>query len=357
MEITNFNAGPSILPKEVFQKASNAILDLNNSGLSILEISHRSKDFEEIIFSARDTISQLLNLSDEYSVLFLTGGASSQFFMVPMNLLNEKESAAYINTGTWAKNAIKEAKSYGDIKVIASSEQDNYNHIPKNYIIPEDIKYLHYTSNNTIFGTQFQEIPKTKAPLISDMSSDIFSREIDIKKYDLIYAGAQKNFGPAGLTVVILKKEILGKVERSIPTMLNYETHLKNDSLYNTPPVFSIYVAKLTLDWIIRNGGLKGMDSRNSQKAALLYDEIDRNSMFYGHAVKEDRSKMNVCFRLKDDGLEKEFLTICENEGLVGLKGHRSVGGFRASIYNAMEIEGVQKLVDVMKDFEEEKNK
>lgn len=355
MEITNFNAGPSILPKEVFQKASNAILNLNNSGLSILEISHRSKDFEEIIFSAKNTISQLLNLSDEYSVLFLTGGASSQFFMIPMNLLNENEAAAYINTGTWAKNAIKEAKSYGEIKVIASSEQENYNHIPKNYLIPDDIKYLHYTSNNTIFGTQFQEIPKTSTRLISDMSSDIFSKEIDINKFDLIYAGAQKNFGPAGVTLVILKKDIIGKVKRNIPTMLNYETHMKNDSLYNTPPVFAIYVAKLTLDWIIQNGGLKGMENRNNQKAELLYNEIDRNSMFVGHAVKEDRSKMNVCFRITDDGLENEFLILCENEGLVGLKGHRSVGGFRASIYNAMEMKGVQKLVDVMKYFEEKK--
>lgn len=357
MEITNFNAGPSILPKEVFQKASNAILNLNNSGLSILEVSHRSKDFEEIIFSAKKSIHQLLNLSDEYSVLFLTGGASSQFFMIPMNLLNENETAAYINTGTWAKNAIKEAKAFGEIKVIASSENENFNHIPKNYIIPEDIKYLHYTSNNTIFGTQFQEIPKTSTRLISDMSSDIFSKEIDINKFDLIYAGAQKNFGPAGVTLVVLKKDIVGKVKRNIPTMLNYETHMNNDSLYNTPPVFAIYVAKLTLDWIIQNGGLKGMEVRNNQKAELLYNEIDRNSLFLGHAVKEDRSKMNVCFRITDDGLEKEFLTLCENEGLVGLKGHRSVGGFRASIYNAMEMNGVQKLVDVMKYFEEKKIK
>ena len=357
MEIINFSAGPSILPKEVFEKASEGVIDFNNSKLSILEISHRSKDFEETIFAAKKNIKELLNLNDEYSVLFLTGGASTQFFMVPMNLLNEDEDAGYINTGTWSKNAIKEAKAFGNIKILASSESENFKFIPKNYEIPSNLKYLHITSNNTIFGTQYSEYPNTEVRLVSDMSSDIFSKDFDINKFDLIYAGAQKNFGPAGVTLVVLKNEILGKVKRYIPTMLNYETHLKNDSLYNTPPVFSIYVAKLTLDWIIKNGGLKGMEIRNNKKAEILYNEIDRNSLFTGHSINEDRSKMNVCFRINEEELEKEFLSLCENEGLIGLKGHRSVGGFRASIYNAMEINGVQKLVDVMKYFEEEKIK
>lgn len=357
MSIINFSAGPSILPKSVFDEASQGVIDLNGSGLSILEISHRSKAFEEIIENARTYIKSLLNLSDDYAVLFLTGGASSQFYMIPMNLLNENETAGYLDTGTWAKNAIKESKLFGNIKVLASSSESNYNFIPKDYELPQDLKYIHYTSNNTIFGTQFHDLPNTNVPLISDMSSDIFSRPVDVNKFDLIYAGAQKNFGPAGVTLVIVKKSIVGKINRTIPTMLNYDTHIKNESMYNTPPAFVVFVSMLTLQWIMKNGGLSGMEKRNTDKAKLLYTEIDRNSMFYGHAVEEDRSKMNVCFRLHDENLEKEFLSLCEKENLQGLKGHRSVGGFRASIYNAMEITGVQKLVDVMKYFEEEKTK
>lgn len=356
MKIVNFSAGPAILPKEVILKASEAVINYDNTGLSILEISHRSKEFVASVEKSKELIKEIYEINDQYEILFLSGGASSQFFMVPMNILNNDDEAGYVNTGSWSKNAIKEAKAFGKINVLASSEDSNFKFIPKGFQIPAGLKYLHITSNNTIFGTQYQALPQTDIPLVCDMSSDIFSREIDIHKFDLVYAGAQKNLGPAGVTLVILKKSFLTEVNRYIPTMLNYKTHIENQSMYNTPPVFPIYVSLLTLEWIKEMGGLKIIGERNTAKASLLYDEIDRNNLFYGHAEKEDRSKMNVCFRLYDDALEKDFLALCQREGLDGLKGHRSVGGFRASIYNAMDLEGVEKLVDVMQKFEKEKS-
>jgi phosphoserine aminotransferase len=355
MKKVNFSPGPAILPQEVIQKASEAILNYEGSGLSILEVSHRGKEFVGTMNKATSLVKQLLNLSDEYAVLFLTGGASTQFFMAPMNILNPNDTAGYINSGSWAKAAIKEAKAFGNINVLASSEEANFNFVPKDYAIPADLKYLHVTSNNTIFGTQMHSWPETNVKLVCDMSSDMFSRPIDVEKFDLIYAGAQKNLGPAGVTLVIVKKSILGRVDRHLPSVLNYETHIKNESMYNTPPVFPIFVTMLTLEWVVNNGGLEGMQKRNEAKAAVLYNEIDRNSLFYGHAVKEDRSLMNVTFRLHDESLEAEFIAQCNAAGLDNLKGHRSVGGFRASIYNAMDIEGVQKLADLMKSFEAQK--
>lgn len=355
MKKVNFSAGPSILPQEVIEKASQAILNYEGSGLSILEVSHRSKQFVESMANAIALVKELYALNDDYEVIFLTGGASTQFFMAPMNLLNEDETAGYVCTGSWAKNAIKEAKAFGKINVLASSEEDNFNHIPKDYTIPNDLKYLHLTSNNTIFGTQYHQWPETNVKFVCDMSSDVFSRTIDVNKFDLIYAGAQKNMGPAGCTLVIIKKDILGKVNRYIPTMLKYETHIANGSMYNTPPVYAVYVSMLTMQWIKANGGVAAMQLKNEAKAKVLYDEIDRNGLFYGHSVKEDRSMMNVCFRLHDEALDAEFNKRCNDAGLDGLKGHRSVGGFRASIYNAMPIEGVQALVDLMQEFEKEK--
>ncbi len=355
MKIVNFSAGPSILPKEVIDQAALAIKDYEGTGLSILEVSHRSKQFIETMSNAISLVKELYSLNDDYEVVFLTGGASSQFFMVPMNLLNDGDTAGYVCTGSWAKNAIKEAKAFGKIKVLASSEEDNFKYIPKGYDIPNDLKYLHLTSNNTIFGTQYHEWPETNVKFVCDMSSDIFSRNIDINKFDLIYGGAQKNMGPAGCTLVIIKKDILGKVNRYLPTMLKYETHIDNGSMYNTPPVYAVYVSMLTMQWIKKNGGVTEIEKKNEAKAKILYNEIDRNGMFYGHAVKEDRSLMNVCFRLHNESLDAEFNKRCNEAGLDGLKGHRSVGGFRASIYNAMPIEGVQSLVDLMIDFEKEK--
>ncbi len=351
----NFSAGPAILPSEVIKKASESILNYEGTGLSILEVSHRSAEFVKSMNTAIALVREIYSVNEEFDVMFLTGGASSQFYMIPMNLLSENEEAGYICTGSWAKNAIKEAKAFGKINILASSESDNFNYIPKDYIVPENLKYLHLTSNNTIFGTQIHEWPETKVKFICDMSSDIFSREIDINKFDLIYAGAQKNMGPAGCTLVIVRKSVLGKAERYIPTMLKYETHSANGSMYNTPPVYAIYISMLTMEWVKKNGGLKGMEKLNRAKAELLYDEIDRNDLFYGHSVKEDRSLMNVTFRLKDESLEDDFNVRCKKAELEGLKGHRSVGGYRASIYNAMPIEGVQKLVDIMQEFEKEK--
>jgi phosphoserine aminotransferase len=355
MKTINFSAGPAILPQEVIKEAAKAIIDYENTGLSILEVSHRSKAFVKTMEESIQLVKLLYNLSDEYEVVFLTGGASSQFYMIPMNLLDENESAGYICTGSWAKNAIKEAKAFGDVKVLATSEDSNFNFIPKSFEIPDTLRYLHLTSNNTIFGTQFHKWPETNVKFVCDMSSDIFSRPINIEKFDLIYAGAQKNMGPAGCTLVIVKKEILGKVKRYIPTMLKYETHIENGSMYNTPPVYAIYVSMLTMKWVMENGGLEGIEIKNQAKAQILYDEIDRNNMFKGHSVAEDRSLMNVCFRLNDETLENEFNELCNQANLDGLKGHRSVGGYRASIYNAMPIEGVQKLVEVMQNFEKEK--
>ncbi|MDX9748652.1 MAG: 3-phosphoserine/phosphohydroxythreonine transaminase [Paludibacter sp.] len=351
MKKHNFNAGPSILPREVIEKTASAVSDFNGSGLSILEISHRAKDFQPVVDEAVALFKELLNIPEGYSVLFLGGGASLQFCMVPFNLLEKK--AAYLNTGTWASKALKEAKGFGEVVEVASSKADNYCYIPKGYSVPADADYFHITTNNTIFGTEILTDIDSPVPLVADMSSDIFSRPIDVSKYALIYGGAQKNLAPAGLTFVIVKNDILGKVSRYIPTMLSYQTHIDNGSMFNTPPVLPIYSAMETLRWIKANGGVEGMEKRNIAKAALLYAEIDSNPLFMGTAAKEDRSRMNVCFVMKPEyaSLEADFQKFATERGMVGIKGHRSVGGFRASIYNAMEIESVQALVDSMKEF------
>ena len=349
--IINFSAGPSILPKSVFEEASRAVLDLNGSGLSVLEISHRSSYFEPIILEAGQLVRELLDLSDDFEVLFLTGGASTQFFMSVMNLLPEGKKAAYVDTGVWSQKAIKEAKLLGEIDVIASSGDRNYNYIPKGFSISGEYQYLHTTSNNTIYGTQWQNWPDSPIPMVCDMSSDIFSKPIEPHRFGLIYAGAQKNLGPAGVTLVIVRKDMLGKVNRSLPTMLRYETHVQNDSMYNTPPVFPIYVSMLTLRWLKNKGGLSAMQEINERKARQLYDIIDSIPFYIGHSVPEDRSRMNVTWNLEDPDLNKEFLAFCMEAGCDGLKGHKSVGGFRASIYNAMPEEGVKVLAEVMKEF------
>jgi phosphoserine aminotransferase len=354
MKKHNFNAGPAILPAGVIEQAAEAVRELNGSGLSILEVSHRGKEFDPILAEAEQLVRDILDLSDEYAVLFLQGGASAQFFMTAMNLLNEDETAAYVDTGSWSNKAVKEAENFGHIEVIASSKADNYTYIPRGYTVPSHAKYLHLTSNNTIFGTQYHWWPETGVPVVCDMSSDIFSRPLDVKRFSLIYAGAQKNLGPAGVTLVIIRKSILGTVRRVIPTMLKYETHIENSSTFNTPPVFPIYVSMLTLRWIKEQGGLEALQKGNREKAKLLYDEIDANALFMGTVTnKEDRSLMNVTFVMTPgkEELQKDLLAACEEAGCVGLKGHRSVGGFRASIYNAMPIESVQVVVDVMRDF------
>ena len=349
----NFGAGPCILPKEVFEEAAQAVLDLNGIGLSVLEISHRSKEFEEIVIEAESLVRELLAVPAGYSILFLQGGASQQFAMVPFNLLPVGGKAAYLDSGTWATKALKEAKKIGDVEVVASSADQNYNYIPKSYSVPEDAAYLHYTSNNTIFGTEFFETPKANVPLVSDMSSDIFSRVIDVSSHGLIYAGAQKNLGPAGVTLVIVKDELLGKTGRTLPSIFDYAAHAKAGSMYNTPPVFSIYVSLLNLRWLKEKGGVSVIEQENIIKARALYDEIDRNTLFKGTAVEEDRSRMNVTFVMENPELEPEFLAVAKERGMVGIKGHRSVGGFRASIYNALSITSINALVDLMKEFEE----
>ena len=350
MKKHNFSAGPCILPQEVLQQASQAVINFNNSNLSLIEISHRSKDFVAVMDKAIALVKELLNLPEGYSVLFLQGGASTQFLMTALNLLKTGGKAAYINTGAWSDKAIKEAKKLGDINVIDSSDDKNFSYIPKGYTIPTDVDYLHFTSNNTIFGTQFQEFPKVKGDslLVCDMSSDIFSRQFDASKFDLIYAGAQKNMGPAGATLVIVKDEILNKTGREIPTMLDYTTHIKKESMFNTPPVFPIYVSMLTLEWLKKNGGVEWIEKVNNAKAELLYTEIDRNPYFKGAAAVEDRSKMNVTFVLTDESKQEAFDKLWNDAGINGLKGHRSVGGYRASIYNALPLESVQVLVDAM---------
>ncbi|MCC5917021.1 MAG: 3-phosphoserine/phosphohydroxythreonine transaminase [Cryomorphaceae bacterium] len=352
MKVHNFSAGPSILPQEVLQQASDAVKNFDGLNLSLIEISHRSKNFVAVMDEAIALVKKLLKLPEGYSVMFLQGGASLQFTMVAQNLLKAQNGkAAYLNTGTWASKALKEAKLFGEILEIASSKDKNFNFIPKGYNIPEDVDYFHCTSNNTIFGTQMHDFSNTKAPLVCDMSSDIFCRDMDYSKFDLIYAGAQKNMGPAGTTLVIVRDEILGKSGREIPTMLNYETHIKKESMFNTPPVFAVYVSMLTLRWIDQNGGLPAIEKKNRAKADLIYGEIDSNPMFIGTAEKEDRSLMNVTFLLKDDALKDEFDAMWKAANINGLNGHRDVGGYRASIYNAMPIESVQVLVDVMKAF------
>lgn len=348
----NFGAGPCILPQEVFKQASRAVLDFKD-GLSILEISHRSPEFEAVVEETTNLVKELLNVPSGYSVLFLQGGASLQFAMVPMNLLPEGQSAAYLETGVWANKAIKEVKNFGKANVVASSKEANYTFIPKDYTIPEESAYFHCTSNNTIYGTEMFTLPVTKVPVVCDMSSDIMSRVIDVSQYDLIYAGAQKNIGPAGLTIVIVKDEILGKTGRSIPSMLDYKVHIEGGSMYNTPPVFSIYVAMLNLNWLKSKGGVAEIEKENKAKAQALYTEIDRNPLFKGTCAVEDRSRMNICFVMENPELEKPFLKFADENGFEGLKGHRSVGGFRASMYNALPITSVHALIDLMQTFEE----
>ncbi|WP_298883849.1 3-phosphoserine/phosphohydroxythreonine transaminase [uncultured Polaribacter sp.] len=351
MKKHNFSAGPCILPEEVLKKASEAILNFNDDNLSLIEISHRSKPFVAVMEKARSLALELLGLEGkEYKALFLQGGASMEFLMVAYNLLNKK--AAYLNTGTWSDKAVKEAKAFGEMVEVASSKDKGYNYIPKGYSVPEDVDYFHCTSNNTVAGTQINEFPETNVPLICDMSSDIFSRQLDFEKFDLIYAGAQKNMGPAGTTLVIIKEDILGKVERHIPSMLNYQIHLDKDSMFNTPSVFAVYVSMLTLQWLKDLGGVKFIEEVNNKKAALLYAEIDRNPLFKGIVAKEDRSKMNATFVLTDESLTGTFNKMWADAGISGLNGHRSVGGYRASMYNALPLYSVQVLVDVMQELE-----
>jgi phosphoserine aminotransferase len=354
MKKHNFSAGPCILPQEVLQKASEAVLNFNDDNLSLIEISHRSKPFVAVMDTARSLALELLGLENKgYKALFLQGGASLEFLMVAYNLLNKK--AAYLNTGTWADNAIKEAKAFGEVIEVASSKDKGFNYIPKGYSIPEDADYFHCTSNNTIVGTQMKDFPETTVSLICDMSSDIFSRQLDFEKFDLIYAGAQKNMGPAGTTLVIIKEEILGKVERDIPTMLNYQAHIAKESMANTPAVFAVYVSMLTMQWLKDLGGIKFIEEINNKKAALLYAEIDRNPLFKGIVAKEDRSTMNATFSLTDTSLTETFDALWKAAGINGLNGHRSVGGYRASMYNALPLYSVQVLVDVMQELEEKK--
>ncbi len=354
MKKHNFSAGPSILAQEVIENTAKAVLDLNGIGLSVMEISHRGKDFQAVMDETVALFRELLDIPANYHVLFLGGGASMQFCMVPYNLLNKK--AAYLETGTWAKKAIKEAKGFGEVDVVASSADKNFNYIPKGFKIPEDVDYFHITTNNTIFGTEILEDYDSPVPLVADMSSDIFSRYVDISKYAIIYGGAQKNLGPAGATFVIIRDDILGKAERYIPTMLDYNTHIDKGSMFNTPPCLPIYTCMETLRWLKKLGGVKVMQEMNQEKADLLYNEIDRNPLFVGTAEKDSRSIMNICFVMKDEyqALEKDFLEFALSKGMVGIKGHRSVGGFRASTYNAMPRESVQALIDVMQAFEKQ---
>ncbi|HHV41017.1 MAG: 3-phosphoserine/phosphohydroxythreonine transaminase [Bacteroidales bacterium] len=351
-KVHNFNAGPCVLPREAVQAGIEALKDFNNSGMSVVEVSHRSKDWEAVMNECRNLWKELLQVPDDYEVLFLGGGASMQFCMVPMNLMNKK--AAYLETGAWAKKALKEAKAFGEVITVASSAETTFNYIPKDYTIPEDADYFHITTNNTIYGTEIHEDIDSPVPLVADMSSDIMSRPVDISKYALIYGGAQKNVGPAGVTFVIVKKDMLGKVTRHLPAMLDYRTHVDGGSMFNTPPVFPIYVMTQTLKWLKNLGGLEAIQKFNKEKAALLYAEIDRNPLFKGTAAKEDRSLMNVCFVMAEgyESLEGEFMEFAKTKGMVGIKGHRSVGGFRASIYNACPMESVQALVDCMQEFE-----
>lgn len=353
MKKHNFSAGPAILPAPVLKEAARAVANYEGIGLSLLELSHRGPEFTAIIEEANALMKEIIGLPDGYHVLWLTGGASTQFYQVPFNMLNEGETAAYTDTGVWANKAIKEAKAFGNIEVLASSKEQNYTFIPKNYKIPKTAKYLHLTSNNTIYGSQLHKFPKSPVPLVCDMSSDFLSRPFDPTQFGLIYAGAQKNLGPAGVTVVIVREDMLGTVSRHLPSMLDYRTFIKENSLYNTPPVFPIYVSMLTLRWIKKSGGLKAMQRKARTKGSILYNEIDSNPLFRGTVAKEDRSLMNACFVMEDKyaALEDEFMKICKANGLVGLKGHRSVGGFRASMYNAMPKASVEVLAQLMREF------
>lgn len=354
MKKHNFYAGPSILSQYTINNTAEAVKDFAGTGLSILEVSHRSKEFVAVIEEAQQLVKELLEVPEGYSVLFLGGGASMQFCMVPYNLLRNK--AAYVDTGTWASNAIKEARLFGQVEVLASSADKNYTYIPKDYTVPADVDYFHYTSNNTIYGTEIRHDPEVGVPLVCDMSSDIFSRPVDVSKYDIIYAGAQKNLAPAGVTIVIVKESALGHVDRPIPTMLDYRTHVKKGSMFNTPPVLPIYSALQTLRYYKEIGGIKEMERRDLAKAEMLYEAIDSSRMFVGTVNPEDRSIMNVCFVMKPEyvELEKAFIDFATSKGIVGIKGHRSVGGFRASLYNALPLESVKALVDAMHQFEKD---
>lgn len=351
MKIHNFGAGPCILPQEVFSQAADAVLNLHGTGLSLLEISHRSKEFDAILDESIHLIKTLLGVPDGYSILFLQGGASTQFAMVPYNLLGENEKASFLDTGVWSSKALKEAKLYGNVEVVASSKDANYSYIPKNYEIDPASVYFHITTNNTIYGTEMFSIPETEVPLVADMSSDIFSRPIDVSQYGLIYAGAQKNLGTAGVTIVIIKDELLQKNPRKKSAMWDFAVQAKDNSLHNTPPVFAIYVTLLTLRWLKGIGGVEAIEGINKQKAALLYQEIDRHPLFKGNVVAEDRSRMNATFTAVDEATEKRFLEVCKANGIHGIKGHRLSGGFRASMYNALPLESVEYLVDVMRHF------
>ena len=351
MKKHNFNAGPSILPQEVLENAAKAIIDFNGSGLSLLSISHRTKDFDDVLAEADALFRELLNIPDNYRIFYIGGGASTMFYEVPANFLGRK--AAYVNTGVWSKKAIKEAKRYGEVEVLASSEDRNFTYIPKGFAIPADADYLHITSNNTIYGTEYHEDIDSPVPLVADMSSDILSHPIDVSKYAMIYGGAQKNLAPAGVVFAIIREDMLDKQVRDLPTMVSFRTHVENNSMFNTPPVFPIYVLKETLKWLKSIGGVEEIWRRNREKAALLYDEIDRNPLFVGTATEEDRSLMNICFVMADgyEELAPEFLEFAKSQGMVGIKGHRLVGGFRASCYNALPKESVEALVACMQEF------
>lgn len=356
--VHNFNAGPAILPKEVYKEASRAIINFNDTGLSILEIGHRTKLFQPIIDEAIAFLKELMQLDGNHEVLFLHGGASTQFFQVPMNLLNSDATAAYTDTGIWAAKAIKEAKLYGNVNVVCSSKDQNYSFLPKEFDVPKDSTYLHLTTNNTIYGTQWQDLSlfyNKGVPLVADMSSDILSRQLDFNQFDLIYAGAQKNIGAAGVNIVVVNKDCLGKVSRSIPTMLDYRNHIEAGSLLNTPPVFAIYICMLTLRWLKNNGGVSVIEKQNTEKANLFYNTIDNSNIFKSTVAKEDRSKMNACFIIEDKKVEEEFAKLCEQENMIGIKGHRTVGGFRISMYNALPLSSVKALTDLMVYFEQKK--
>ena len=349
--IHNFNAGPSILPREVFEQSAAAVLNYNDSGLSILEMGHRTPEFTAIMEEARSLVKELMNLDDNHQVLFLHGGASTQFMQVPMNLIDPKDTAAYADTGVWSSKAIKEAKLFGKVDVVCSSKEKNYSFIPNDFAVPNDAKYFHITTNNTIYGTQWQSIPRTSNVMIADMSSDILSRQLDFNAFDLIYAGAQKNMGPAGVNLVVVNQHILGKVKHPIPTIMDYRNHIAEGSMLNTPPVFAVYVCLLTLRWLKSIGGVAAIEKINNEKAAMLYHEIDNNELFVTSVAKADRSKMNVCFNMKDPSMEKPFMEYAKENGIIGIKGHRLSGGFRASLYNALPLSSVKVLTEVMQSF------
>ncbi len=350
--IHNFNAGPSILPQRVLEESSRAVINFNNSGLSVLEIGHRTPLFESVMEEAISLVKELMNLDDDHEVLFLHGGATVQFMQVPMNLLDEKETAAYSDTGIWSTKAIKEARLFGNVEVACSSKESNFNFISKDFVVPAQSTYFHITTNNTIYGTQWHEIPKVSMPIIADMSSDIFSRKMNFNSFGLIFAGAQKNMGAAGVTLVVVNKKILGKTKRAIPAIMDYRNHIGAKSMLNTPPVFAVYVSMLTLRWLKENGGVAMMENRNKEKSDLLYHAIDTSNIFKGTVVKEDRSQMNVCFVMEEPGKEKAFLEFAKQNNIYGIKGHRSVGGFRASLYNALPLSSVEYLVEKMGEFE-----